>query len=756
MLNRWKNNCLSKMSEDNINSKLNLFSKIANDIDKTNKKMLLVGSVQSGKTATFIGLTAYLFENKISNLVILFCGNTNKLKDQTITRFNEIFDGCQNVKVVISKRGVENFDEAEEALAQGKNVVILSIKHYKHIEKIANWFNSLNENKINPLIVDDEGDQASFYNLKMFSKKGKHSATYAAFTKFFDIDNNCSFLSVTATPQAHILAHREFCKLDPDYVYLIPDGEGYLTYQNLESEPGVFKTLSDDDVEQLMTSKVGKDEFTGKTIWEVLSIPHSAYLAIIDYLVNHQRRYYEQKKQPYFSQMIINVDKMIVIHQKVGEYVEKFLFDFEHSEEYRKAIIKELYWKLSDKTQKLYENYALEILQNNDYEIRYLNCYNDVEKYREIEGKGVSKQCNVIIGGLTLSRGLSFPNLLAFYYINDKAKNYTMDNIIQVCRFLGYRESYLSYFSIWMSRKIQDVLSSMFNADQWIREKICFFQNHHINFKKAARYIRIQIKSDADYGILGVRETVAKQYAAKGIGKSLANDASFDFKSKEYRSINDRMHILLDFFIKKYLISSNKKRSVEYGEKFSNYPIIEFENFNDLQQQLKNAGIEDLAEILKNYFKGAVYCKDVIDKLQNSSNKLVIALMLYEFNNDTGDFVSRNISYSKGAKEFSFYRQGYRTDYIGDNNWADEIFRTTNESVNFIQLFSLNVPKPYDLIFDDTVIKMQIVLPNETESEIYDTTIYATDEDIENIENDIYETEKSNAEKSIKDGQYER
>ncbi|MCQ3914467.1 MAG: hypothetical protein MJ201_01435 [Mycoplasmoidaceae bacterium] len=249
-------------------------------------------------------------------------------------------------------------------------------------------------------------------------------------------------MSVTATPYAHILVHKDLFQLDPKYVYLIPEGESYQSYAKLRQHPEIFYFLNEEDIAEL---EIAKDE-TGYS--QLISLPTSLKDALIKYFINHKRYYYDVKKKPFQSQMIINIDRKIAVHFATKRMLSEFLHQFEMSYDLRRATIDRLYPDASDEVKKQYISYAMDVINSDDYELRPVNCANSEEKNREIEELVFSKQCNVIIGSLTLARGISFPTLLSFYYINEKPKKYTMDNIIQVCRFLGYREKEIPFFSL--------------------------------------------------------------------------------------------------------------------------------------------------------------------------------------------------------------------------------------------------------------------------------------------------------------------
>ena len=123
-------------------------------------------------------------------------------------------------------------DRIRQFVDRGSKVIIVALKHQKHINKVAKIFEHSSMKGIPTIIVDDEGDQATL-NTKY--DKSEMSAIYHAVVNLkSNIDKHC-FISITATPQANILIDQ--CDiLSPDFGELIYPGAGYCGLSEFHGE----------------------------------------------------------------------------------------------------------------------------------------------------------------------------------------------------------------------------------------------------------------------------------------------------------------------------------------------------------------------------------------------------------------------------------------------------------------------------------------------------------------------------------------
>ena len=181
---------------------------------------LVLGKIQSGKTANLLGTVAWAADRKVS-LAVIFTGVTEALNDQTekrirkdlMTKLDE-----QYVKVfqVPTKSSGENYEKLLQDLSKwvarrsAETIaglirplpVLVTLKNPSRVKTLHSLIKALEEkfgNEMISLYIDDEADQAS---QNAGAKKRKVTPTYAAISALRDLDSRNILLSYTATPQA--------------------------------------------------------------------------------------------------------------------------------------------------------------------------------------------------------------------------------------------------------------------------------------------------------------------------------------------------------------------------------------------------------------------------------------------------------------------------------------------------------------------------------------------------------------------------
>ena len=120
-----------------------IYSKLPSSTNDINSNVgLVVGRVQSGKTANIITLSALALDNDYK-VIILFLSDTNNLLTQNTERFLKNFSNIDNV-LVTKKSKDGDFDALldqqtlETLYDEGQKLIICSLKHSKHIAAINN------------------------------------------------------------------------------------------------------------------------------------------------------------------------------------------------------------------------------------------------------------------------------------------------------------------------------------------------------------------------------------------------------------------------------------------------------------------------------------------------------------------------------------------------------------------------------------------------------------------------------------------
>jgi len=258
----------TKFFEEDINNlihRLELFL----DTNEQEVSYLVLGKVQSGKTAHMVGCIAWAADSKIS-LVATFTGVTEALNDQTYERFSKDLANSENFvsihPVPTSSRG-KQYQELKEEIFQyvdwrlnSKTVsdsfqplpVLITLKSKSRVQTLRKLLEELSEKfgpQISALLIDDEADQAS-QNSK--ASRGEVAATYRAIADLRNVNVRNIHLSYTATPQAVLLTEK-FGRLRPDYCTTIRPRSGYFGLEDAVSDDFLNNRIEITDPSNSMT-----------------------------------------------------------------------------------------------------------------------------------------------------------------------------------------------------------------------------------------------------------------------------------------------------------------------------------------------------------------------------------------------------------------------------------------------------------------------------------------------------------------------
>ena len=360
---------------------------------------LLFGNVQSGKTGQMFGIMCKAADLGFPAFVLLTTDNV-VLQQQTLARV---------------KADLPNFcicGENDSGLFIQNSLlqpVIVVLKKYTILLRLwANVFSSTGFMKGNPLfIVDDEADAAS---LNTLVNRGHQSSI----NKYLDLIKNGAsssiYLQVTGTPQA-VLLQTLASGWHPYFTYYFEPGHGYLGGDFFFPKNGKAACISYlEEIKKPMRSVVvhhlavsGQILASGGIISNCLVHP-SVRQAV------HSRYAKEAKNELQWCR-------------------DNLSGDFRHELE------KEYQMLVPQKTAKLdfqtVFTQAEKLLSENNVKILVMNGTTDIDSEEYTTGS------NIIIGGNTLGRGVTFPSLHTIYYTRT-SKTPQADTMWQHSRMFGY------------------------------------------------------------------------------------------------------------------------------------------------------------------------------------------------------------------------------------------------------------------------------------------------------------------------------
>ncbi len=450
-------------------------------------KALLVGKVQSGKTSTFSACISQAFSNDY-DVAIVLSGRDNVLNKQTFDRLKKTFTkddfstgvNVYQIKEIIASKDNKTFiDELHKSISNRKKTVFVSLKN-QQIEKLIELLSTPIFYKTKFLVIDDEGDLASFNTAE---DKSLESFTYRTIRRMIEtFGANATFISVTATPQAHILlAHDDAIK--PDYIFTIDPGEAYMGVNEFfgrDYEKYIVE-VSDDEKHAIENERE--------------STPESFKLAIIHYLVAACLFHVENRKIQKTA-MLVHTAKEILRHNMIADKInsykkslERFLKAEGSSESDRIiATIKEVFasynpaFAWGDAFVKLF----LKHLQYTS--INVVNSEIDDPLYKDTPN-------NIVVGSAMIERGVTFPNLLTTYITNRAEDAIAIDTALQRGRWFGYRKRYAHLMRIFMLKHLfRNFKNQILKHDNDLWDILVDAEQKHLPFTQIEK--KLLISSD--------------------------------------------------------------------------------------------------------------------------------------------------------------------------------------------------------------------------------------------------------------------
>lgn len=497
------------------------------------RRGLVIGQVQSGKTGQFIGLTTKAVDAGY-RLIIVLAGVLDDLRAQTQWRIDEGLLGFDTQYQVRTQEGdhrigvgtlvasdrllIASLTTSQQQGDFGKKVatranipigdhpVVLVIKkHPRIIKYVRTWMTGFN-GEVHPetgerfvkgvplLLIDDEADNASI-NTNISNEDP--TAINREIRDLLRAFEKSAYVGYTATPYANVFIDPEVeherlgSDLFPEsFIHSLPAPSNYLGPERLF---GLMSRSEDDDegIDPLPLVRHVDDASTwvpekhkaGFVITE--DIPESLQTAINSFVLTCAARRTRGQLTEHNS-MLVHVTRFTRVQKQVAEQIGEYLY-----------LLK------GDLSQRFGERAGareaeLERLWNSDF-VATSNAFpagepepmawsavreHLVAVLRKIQIKevnGVAKDVLeyyenresglsvIAVGGQKLSRGLTLEGLSVSYYLRLSS---TYDTLLQMGRWFGYRPGYEDLCRLWMTKRLEAAYREITRATDELRRDV--------------------------------------------------------------------------------------------------------------------------------------------------------------------------------------------------------------------------------------------------------------------------------------------
>jgi hypothetical protein len=455
---------------------------------------LVMGDVQSGKTANYCGLVSKAADAGYK-IIVLLTGMIEDLRAQSQERLDEGFVGRDSRELLNGRQsgeiGAGRFRFAMDAngnrIVRTPNVltsvdsdflrnnlnalggiplknirepVLLVMKKNKSpLDNLIRYLDTqipkgASSLDLPLLLIDDESDNASVNSMKDNDPATINRLIRELLQRF----GRASYVGYTATPFANVFINSDIeGELFPsNFVYSLSAPTNYLGVGSFFSQNGTHADCVEDitDAEELLPYGHKKD-------WPVNELPQSMKDAVGVFLLSCAIR--DLRDEPLRHRtMLVNASRFTAVQGRIAAALKAFLYDI--TEDVKQYLARDESWHQHARLQWLHvlwtEHYAdcsctWDEVRVGLYEsistitvvtVNQVTEATERLNYRRYANTRFGRRV-IAVGGLTLSRGLTLYGLcVSYFYRNSKA----YDTLLQMGRWFGYRPGYDDLCRVWV------------------------------------------------------------------------------------------------------------------------------------------------------------------------------------------------------------------------------------------------------------------------------------------------------------------
>ena len=474
-----------------------------------NRRGMVVGHVQSGKTANYTGLICKAADAGY-RLVVVIAGIHNNLRNQTQLRIDEGFVGRDSARLLSRKEdsfvGVGTFDQTRrpvtftnslkdfsKAMATGIGIPLQTLKepavfvikkNSGTLKNLLEWLSEHNAKRGGKsieapmLLIDDEADNAS---INVSHGKGEVSRINGQIRNLLGMFERACYVGYTATPFANIFidpdTEHEMFKEDlfpKNFIVSLDPPTNYFGANRvfLQDSEQIIRHIEDnEDVLPLIHKKD----------LQIIALPKSLMDAVRAFVVARAIRLVRGHAGQHCS-MLVNTSRFTDVQSQLRNELHSRLESIKSSVRVNGALdpagaltdseikalhdiweseyshIEGLDWNAIQK--KLHDAAApIKVVEVNSKASGTLN-------YADYATHGL----NVIaVGGYSLSRGLTLEGLMVSYFLRNSMM---YDTLMQMGRWFGYRPEYDDLCRVWMPEEAEGWYAHVAEAIEELLEEL--------------------------------------------------------------------------------------------------------------------------------------------------------------------------------------------------------------------------------------------------------------------------------------------
>ena len=483
---------------------------------KWDRRGMVMGHVQSGKTANYTGLACKAADAGYK-VVVVIAGIHNNLRNQTQRRVDEGFVGFDStaaLRSTVSSRtvvGVGRIDsrrrpavfttslrDFNKATADSVGVPLENLrepavfvikKNTSTLRNLIEWLTAHNARRGTAkvrepmLLIDDEADNAS---INIRSRQGKVSKINSQIRQLLQLFERSCYVGYTATPFANIfidpdsddemLGHDLFPR---DFIVSLDPPDNYFgaTRVFMDDAERIIHHI-DDHADVLPLKHSMGHRITG--------LPHTLEAAVRVFVVARAIRLARGRIWQHNS-MLVNVSRFLGVQAQVRNEIHALVDRIRSSARVNGA--RPPAFALSDPEiaalHRAFEKHYAESCEL-DWPKVQEQLHDSVSPVNVVEVNSrspgsldyaghQSAGLNVIaVGGFSLSRGLTLEGLVVSYFLRNSMM---YDTLLQMGRWFGYRHGYDDLCRVWMHEEAEGWYSHIADSIDELRDELARMQS---------------------------------------------------------------------------------------------------------------------------------------------------------------------------------------------------------------------------------------------------------------------------------------
>lgn len=502
------------------------------------RRGMVVGHVQSGKTANFTGLICKAADAGYQVIIVL-AGMLNSLRDQTQTRLDYDFIGhCADLEKPVGV-GVIKIDKSplrrpialttksqdfkrnskkatSFTVSSTKEPIVFVLKKNKStLINLYKWLKTNNDDakalrSCSMLMIDDEADHAS---INTNSEDKDPTAINNAIRDLLALFGRSSYVGYTATPFANVF-------IDPESEHEMFNGEKYRDLfprdfifnlnppSNYFGPNKIFSLLeeSDDQTNENLSHpflKLINDHqkvlpLKHKSSYLPPELPPSLKIAIQQFILAKAIRIHRGHTTVHHS-MMVNVSRFNLVQDHIKNFIHAYVEQLKSSisnygmlsftESMENQDLENLYqlWKEEYSANSNWEEIQTLLSQAAAPIMVLLVNSKSPDQLDYSKDKYPSGRTVIAIGGLSLSRGLTLEGLCISYFLRNSIM---YDTLMQMGRWFGYRDQYEDLCRIYMTAEAASWYSYIHDSTEELRQEFIKMQQQGLTPKEFGLKVR--------------------------------------------------------------------------------------------------------------------------------------------------------------------------------------------------------------------------------------------------------------------------